>query len=284
MQLLNSISLLSYPISQGQKKIIERWSHHTEADIRLEAVKVMCNCSAWESREPLLDIFTQVGETPIIRSATLELLSRQSRYQDDPSSRKTLVDVTRDYLASENAWLVGGAILSAKNMQLIELGEDILSHFNHSHPDVRGRACEVAAKLKVKDVEVALIYTLREDAESMVRYKAAESLLDFCQDHRVQDALMYAINDEDTSVAISCVQTLSKAAQSRTIKTLQNVLQGQDVALKLATARSLETFQHPDWIDWIDSHHQQEENKMVRTALLETLASLKNQRDLHAKF
>lgn len=274
ISLLEATSRLRYPLSESQRSIVENWANHQDEHIRLSAIKVLCNCAAWESREHLLDIFEQVNEAPQIRAATLELLSKQLRFQEDPTLRDRIRSITGTWFDQENAWLVGAALWASANMNFTEFGAQVISHLNNHNPEVRGRACQIAAQLEAPNAHKALIYTLREDVESIVRYTAAQSLLQYCGDEEVQDALMYALNDEDTSVQISCAQTLCKASYGRTIKTLQNVLLGDETPLKLATARSLKDFQHPEWIQWIQDNAQDESQDLVREALEETLEVL----------
>lgn len=272
--LLESTSFLRYPIGPGQREVVEYWANHTEADIRLVAVRVLCNCCAWDAREHLLDIFEQTNEERPVLAATLELLSKQARFQDDATLSQKLKSITQTWLEDENAWLVGAALLASQNMELIENGPAILTHLNHHHPDVRARACQIVAQLKPEGTVKALIYTLREDFEPIVRYMAAQGLGAFIEDEEVQDVLMYALNDEDTSVQISCTQVLCRGGFGRTMKTLQNVLTGNETPLKMATAKSIAQFVHPDWVTWLKSNIEDEPHKLVRAALKESLGIL----------
>ena len=281
--LLNSLSQVRYGLSESQRVIVDQFAIDADNNIRLSAIKCLCNCAAWESRAHLFEILEQATEEPAIRAAILDLLTRQKVYQDDPNSMQEFEKIAEAWLQDENAWLVGGAILAVSSLNFVDLGPAVLSHLNHHNPDVRGRACQVIAKLDAQGAEAALTYTLREDTETMVRYAAAQALIKYAAIEETQDVLMYALNDEDTSVQIACAQTLCKAGFGRTITTLQKVLLGDETALKLATARSLIHFNHPDWVKWIKDHVENEKNPLVKNALIVSMKAIQKGFDEHSE-
>lgn len=273
--LLESISLVRYALSEEQIEVIRKWTQNDTEQVRLLAYSILCNCASWICKDELLELLQTEEEKLTIKGVVLELLSRQKSFQEEKVLFNQLKTTIESCLKLENAWLVGAAILASSNLELKEFGDQVLSHLNHHNPDIRARVCQILPNMETSETVQALIYTLREDADELVRYHAAQALLTYCDQEKVQDALMYALNDEDVSVQISCSQTLCKAGYGRTMKTLQNVLKGEEEALKMATAKALQYFIHPDWVTWIEENAPQEKHPLIQEALLESLAILK---------